>query len=469
MGIKNILAVAAIAVSQAFAAAPLDVKDAASIGKALRAAMPFMTKYWSDGGDESGQYWNAFIDFKAVLGDNTYDDFFLPKFITAAYGTEGDFLGGSQRSREEKTNGKWNDDIAWWAMTALSYAENFGIDKPLDASQPNGPTWYSVAQKTLDEMLEPDQWNNICGGGIYWSRNRVSATPSQKAYKSSISNIQAIQMAARLYALKPDPKQIEVVDRFYGWLSKGPLMSDTLEIYDGVAAYNETTCSGDFITYLQFSYHPSTMMAAFAYLYTATKEDKYLKLAVDHFNGLYTRFVTKDATEGYNSQPKRIPGELWEPACEISPKAKCKAPAGFMYGTYRAIAQTYQLIASKSEDVRKKSEEMIETAAKAVAGRCGSDWNCVRVLNPIPDLGPNSPTYTLPDGTNPRDQFDAVMILNALAAIRKYAPVQTTTVNFGTATPVTTAAGKNNGAFAVAPVGALTVVLAALAGLGAFL
>jgi mannan endo-1,6-alpha-mannosidase len=60
--------------------------------------------------------------------------------------------------------GKWNDDIAWWGMAALSGAKAFGKDAKVDPNQPSG-TWLQIADNTLNDMFEQLDTTK-CGGEL---------------------------------------------------------------------------------------------------------------------------------------------------------------------------------------------------------------------------------------------------------------------------------------------------------------
>jgi mannan endo-1,6-alpha-mannosidase len=112
---------------------------------------------------ESGEYWDTYLIYRKVIGDATYDNFVGGNMYIASYKTVGDFLGGTLRTVSETLQGKWNDDIAWWALACLTGAEVFGKDAQLDKSQSGTqPSWFKVAELTMNQMLE--QLDNTCKG-----------------------------------------------------------------------------------------------------------------------------------------------------------------------------------------------------------------------------------------------------------------------------------------------------------------
>lgn len=53
-------------------------------------------------------------------------------------------------------------------------AEIYGPDTIMGASE--GP-WITSAQRTFDQAYQ--QWNEICGGGIYWVRSSLEGTKAR--------------------------------------------------------------------------------------------------------------------------------------------------------------------------------------------------------------------------------------------------------------------------------------------------
>ncbi|KAJ3299854.1 hydrolase 76 protein, partial [Borealophlyctis nickersoniae] len=58
------------------------------------------------------------LDYSKYTGDKQFDNVAGTALANASFNQVGDLLGGSMRSFQEKTLGKWNDDIGWWALSS---------------------------------------------------------------------------------------------------------------------------------------------------------------------------------------------------------------------------------------------------------------------------------------------------------------------------------------------------------------
>jgi mannan endo-1,6-alpha-mannosidase len=103
-----------------------------------------------------------------------------------------------------------------------------------------GRPWVEIADRTFNHVLE--QWDEtICEGGIYWSRNRQSTNLGQRYYKSSVTNGQAIEVAARLYDLTKNATYVEWADKIYAWMKNKVIMPDN-SVIDGFHADDPNDC-----------------------------------------------------------------------------------------------------------------------------------------------------------------------------------------------------------------------------------
>ena len=58
---------------------------------------------------------------------------------------------------------------------------------------PGGATMEKIASNTWNEVILFKN-DNICGGGVYWSRNNANSP----GYKSTITNVQEVLVGAQL-------------------------------------------------------------------------------------------------------------------------------------------------------------------------------------------------------------------------------------------------------------------------------
>ncbi|KAJ3113452.1 hydrolase 76 protein [Phlyctochytrium bullatum] len=367
-------------------------------------------------------YWQCYLLYRKYFGDTRYDSFIASQFVLASYGSQGDFLNGNQ-GLQATLMGKWNDDIAWWGLAALTGAETYGPDaliNPAGAPDNTGKSWFDVANTTFFQMLQ--QWDtSTCGGGIYWSRDRNSRS---KDYKSTITNGQAIEMAARLYRLKPDPVYRKWADDIYAWMKKYVVQPD-YTVIDGFNAVRAgdtpAQCASDVTTDL-WSYQPGVMIPGLAILYNVTQNATYLEEAQKLLDAALATFVDSSNI-------------IYDPICRLPAQTICrKNPGGYTWALFRGLAEMYTITPNTTAKAR--IEAALEGTALDNGKNCpgtAADWNCIRTLDPVPK------EYTFPNGTNPRDQIETMEILTSLGIVKGFAaaPVNNSS---STSTPTTTSA-----------------------------
>ncbi|ORY21092.1 hypothetical protein BCR33DRAFT_776586, partial [Rhizoclosmatium globosum] len=158
---RSILIILAV-LSCAVVNAQLDVTDKGAVLAAAKAAMGPLQQYFVDPNIEGkgswkenpGMYQDLFFQYSLASGDGSNNGFATNNmYASAASGNGGDFLGGF--SPNESQDGRWNDDIAWWALSSISGAEATG-----------NADLRAFASTTFDQVWM--SWDDQCGGGIYW-------------------------------------------------------------------------------------------------------------------------------------------------------------------------------------------------------------------------------------------------------------------------------------------------------------
>ncbi|KAJ3329619.1 hydrolase 76 protein, partial [Blyttiomyces sp. JEL0837] len=380
-----------------------------SVMAASKSAMKWLGYYYTSPGNdgawdqqiiqwhESGEFWNTYFHYQRYSADGTYDTFISSQMLLASFRDAGDFLGNNDNAQSIYF-GRWNDDIGWWGLAALTAAEIFGptaVIKDPTGNNQNGKPWFQVADTTFNHMLEQYD-ETVCGGGIYWSRNRKSSNYQQKYYKSSITNAEAVNLASRMFVLTGNLTYRQWGDKIYGWM-KGLLITDDYKVMDGVLADNETDCSEVKMNPTPWSYHSGELITGLVNFYKATSNKTYLTEAHSLFKNVITQFVN----------PNRI---IYEPSCEVNGgNMICKDPNGYSWALYRSFGWLFEV--SDDEEVRMEILRVMNATARNAFLICDERWYCIR------DLVPPPKQYTFPNGTNPRDQIEVVTILNTLAAI----------------------------------------------------
>ncbi|KAJ3109333.1 hydrolase 76 protein [Phlyctochytrium bullatum] len=463
------LSTAIVCLAAGAVANTLDLTSKDAVDAVIKKGMKWLNFYYLPDGrgawrddimqwHETALYFNVYMRYRKFFGDSTYDDFINGEMVASSNGDLGDFI---RERNDEVRGGRWNDDIGWWALTAMTAAEVWGPTAIIDPSGPApGRPWLEVANRTLYKMME--QYDDACGGGIYWSRFRASTDADTKSFKSTISNLEAMELAARIYALKPDPALLSLSDNLYAWMKQG-MFGDNYTVYDGV--YADTPTVKDYscgrINAIQWSYQWGPLLSALTTWHALTKNQTYLDEAHKFYDTFAATFL--DPTTG------AFPFTEW--GCNV---ARCKNPTGFAWPALKGLEYLY---VATNDTARKLSIKNAVTGhAKGVVEKCTSaDWNCVGSL----PLGTQNTNEN--NGTNPRDQVEFLDTLLSLSVILGATPkqeIQTGVVTTRTRTiapetakptsaPVTTksaAAGKWGGVAQVVAAAVVGAVFAVVVG-----
>jgi len=342
------------------AASPtLDLANGPAIKAAAGQALSNLLKYYSPnpGGNfdtiqtpwhESGMIWGTFFDYTTWGGDAQFDNLVTSALTNLSYGPTQDFLDG-QASGQQGLLGKWNDDILWPAQAIAAGGEIYGANSIMPGA--NGP-WITTPQKTLEEVYSPDQMDDLCGGGIYWSRNRNG---QKNDYKSVITHLEYISTAARAYIANQNETNIDTAVSLLAWLFNNGLgsLSDGL-IYDGVSTSNCLSITGS-----QWSYNYGELIGALAWMHKATGNQTYLDMA--------SPFVA-------TSLSKFAPNGVIEELCE--PSGTCnRDQQGFKAIYVRNLAYLARET-SNQNDINSIKSVIGTTVAAMVQNSCDTSWNC---------------------------------------------------------------------------------------------
>jgi len=323
------------------------------------------------------------MQYSQVTGDGTYFPTIGGALGNASFGKSASFLGDPSLEVFSSAIGKWNDDIAWWAMASVLGAEIGGVN----AQTASGSYFTNISTTTLKQITEPPQLDNECGGGIYWARNRNDVLDSKARYKSTITNVEAIILSMNLYFLTGEKSHLDLSIQLYDWLV-GPsnLVLEDGKVYDGALAR-----SCDEITRIQHTYNPGLFLGGSALLFKATGDSKYItrsKVVLRNFESVFVKDgIITEQCELYGSCPVN------------RPQFKGVAIFGLCY--------LYQY--SDDVEIQNTIASWVETSAAAMLKTCNSEWGCSN--------------FWLPNATNPprdvHNQINSVFIANALSLIKK--------------------------------------------------
>lgn len=236
------------------------VVTAAQIAQSIKLSLPNPSLalvpqpyYWW----QSGIVNNALFTYGFVTGDRQFEDLAKNTLYNQATAAN-DFM------MPEATG---NDDQAWWALSALTAAEN-NVVVPAGS-----PTFLSMAQNVFNEQKA--RWDeSTCSGGM---RFKINAGDAGYEYKSSIANGLFFQLAARLAKLTGDADARAWAEKSYDWMSSTGLIDATFNVYDGTDSAGE--CLD--LNLDQWSYNAGVFLYGAAVMASQTGDAKW----VDRTNG----------------------------------------------------------------------------------------------------------------------------------------------------------------------------------------
>uniref|UniRef100_A0A0S1MJU0 Mannan endo-1,6-alpha-mannosidase n=1 Tax=Phakopsora pachyrhizi TaxID=170000 RepID=A0A0S1MJU0_PHAPC len=339
----------------------LDLNDVKSIESATLSALKNLLSYFQPNPTgvfeqvqtpwhESGMIWGMFTDHAKWSGDTQFMSLVSAALVNSSYGAEQDFLGGKMSRVAATMLGRWNDDILWPSLAAIGGAEVFGADSIMPGA--DGP-WITLAQKTFDQADE--QWDNQCGGGIYWSRDRSSASAP---YKSLINQLEFIQQGARNFLQTKNQTALDRAKMAADWVfSSGLGNTQTGVLYDGM---NVGEC-GKFTTHL-WSYNYGSLLGALAWMHKATGNQTYMDLITPFMNY---------AAQTFSAQ--NVSGVVTE-TCEASKRCN-RDQQGFKAIYVRNLAYVYRQTNNQAQ--KDSIRNTIDTSVRAmVQNSCDAEWNC---------------------------------------------------------------------------------------------
>ncbi|KAI5294178.1 hydrolase 76 protein, partial [Ascosphaera acerosa] len=309
--------------------APLTVRTA-SVKNAAKIAAKGMVKYYH--GNEPGQipglvppplYWwlggamfGSLIDYYYYTGDATWN----------AMTTEGMlFQVGADRDFKplNQSHDLGNDDQAFWALAALSAAENKFPDPP--RSQPQ---WLALAQAVFNEQVE--EWHkrrDTCGGGLMW---QIFEYNPGFNYKNSISNGCFFNLAARLAQYTKNDTYAAWAEAAFAWTRQTGLLTDAFTVIDGAYTAGDLNCSK--VNPLQWSYNAAVYLhgAAVMSAYRGHQDARWRAEVDGLARALRQVFFTRD-------------GVMTEVACEKAPVPCNDDQQSFKAYTARWMAATVKV------------------------------------------------------------------------------------------------------------------------------
>lgn len=192
------------------------------------------------------------IDYWALTKDETYNGV-VSQALLHQTGDDRDFMPTNQ------TRTEGNDDQGFWAMAAMSAAENRFPDPP-----PDQPQWLALAQAVFNEYTM--RWDEqTCNGGLRW---QIFTFNNGFNYKNSISNGCFFNIAARLARFTGNQTYADWARRVFEWEQGVNLITDKFQIYDGAGVSGTDNCTKPDV--IQWSYNAGVYMYGAAVMYNIT-------------------------------------------------------------------------------------------------------------------------------------------------------------------------------------------------------
>lgn len=174
-----------------------------------------------------GALLGTIIDYQFLTGDTSYQAV-ATQALLHQVGDDRDFMPRNQ------TRTLGNDDQGFWAMAAMSAAENKFPDPPADQ-----PQWLALVQAVFNQYAT--RWDTeICNGGLRW---QIFPFNNGFTYKNSISNGCFFNIAARLARFTGNQTYADWAAKIWDWEVGVGLITPEFRIYDGAGVDNGENCT----------------------------------------------------------------------------------------------------------------------------------------------------------------------------------------------------------------------------------
>ncbi|ROW09087.1 hypothetical protein VMCG_02950 [Cytospora schulzeri] len=202
---------------------------------------------------EAGALFGTMIDYWFLTRDESYTDVITQAMVHQA-GDDRDYMPANQ-SRAEG-----NDDQGFWAMAAMSAAENRFPDPPEDQ-----PQWLALVQAVFNQYTT--RWDTeTCDGGLRW---QIFTFNSGYNYKNSIANGCFFNIAARLARFTGNQTYADWAQRVFEWEQGVNLITPDYRVYDGVSTDGNNNCTAKTDT-IQWTYNAGIYLHGAAMMYNIT-------------------------------------------------------------------------------------------------------------------------------------------------------------------------------------------------------
>ncbi|KAK0619928.1 glycosyl hydrolase family 76-domain-containing protein [Immersiella caudata] len=178
-----------------------------------------------------------------------------------------DFIVKSRHRRDDiETRGfagflnDFYDDEGWWA---LAWIRSWDVT--------HEPKYLDMAQRIFEDMKTGE--DTICGGGIWWKKDRK--------YKNAIANELYLSIAASLANRVASDRKgyyLDTAKTSWSWFLNSTMLNPQNLINDGLALNPDGSCSNNNLT--TWSYNQGVILGGLAELSKATNDTSYLTTAI---------------------------------------------------------------------------------------------------------------------------------------------------------------------------------------------
>lgn len=236
---------------------------------------PATGQYKTTGWWNSGNAATVLVDYARLANSNAYNKTFAEIF-TNAQKTNPGFLN------------KYYDDEGWWA---LAWIDAFDLTRNQE--------YLSMAKSIFADMAK--SWDNTCGGGIWWSKDRH--------YKNAIANELFFSIAARLANrdASNDRQYLDWANKEWKWFQRSGMINAQGLINDGLGTSKGETSATECQNNKQntWSYNQGVILDGFVELSKLNSDPEILATA----NRIATAAITLLADS------KGVMHDVCEPNC----------------------------------------------------------------------------------------------------------------------------------------------------------
>jgi len=192
------------------------------------------------------------VDYWFLTGDETYNNITTQAMLHQV-GDSKDYMP------ENQTRTEGNDDQGFWALAAMSAAENNFPNPPSDQ-----PQWLALAQAVFNEYVS--RWDTQhCNGGLRW---QIFPFNNGFNYKNSISNGCFFNIAARLARYTGNKTYSDWAEKVYDWETQVGFITSDFRVLDGASVDGTQNCTKP--VQLQWSYNSGIFMHGAAVMYNVS-------------------------------------------------------------------------------------------------------------------------------------------------------------------------------------------------------